>query len=174
MPGFNFGSSIGKNTYPSIIEPKYKFRWKFIFYGSGEELLLEKCKRPTVKWNEKALRYGHETSYHAADVVWEPLTITIYDTEDIDATKLLITKYPNVYSQGNGFVGRSRTTEDYYKRRAILHMLDAQGLPIEEWILYGTWIQSINFGELAYISSDIQKIDVTLRFDRAEYKTIAR
>ena len=49
-------------------------------------------------------------------------------------------------------------------------MFNAKGNPIEEWILYGAWIQSINFGELSYIASDIQKIDIVVRFDRAEYE----
>jgi len=171
MPGFNMGSNINGNTYPSRIEPKFKHRWTFSFDGMNTELLLEKCRRPSVKWNEKSLRYGHETVYFSTDVVWEPLNITIYDTESINAALELI-KFRHSSSDiqsENTLITNHKIFTHGYKDIAHVKMLNAKGNPIEEWTLYGAWIQSINFGELSYIASDIQKIDIVVRFDRAEY-----
>jgi hypothetical protein len=45
-------------------------------------------------------------------------------------------------------------------------MLDPTGVVVEKWILQGTFIQDINFGELDYSRDEIATIQCTLRMDR--------
>lgn len=171
MPGFNIqGHGSGASA---SFEPKFKFRWKFKFMGMENEILAEKARRPTIKWNEKPLKKGHMTSYFAADVVWEPITITFYDIEDNPANATLeLYKYnvnfgPTPSNHEWSFVGDRKARPGFYKATAQLEMLDAHGDAIEIWRLHGAWVHSINFGELTYTASDIQKVDVIIRFDLA-------
>ena len=48
-----------------------------------------------------------------------------------------------------------------------LELLDPTGSVIEKWILVGTMLNDVDFGDLDYGSSDVADISATLRFDRA-------
>ena len=54
-----------------------------------------------------------------------------------------------------------------YKKDIELELLDPTGVVIEKWILQGTMLTNVGFGDLDYSSSDIADISATLRFDRA-------
>jgi hypothetical protein len=45
-------------------------------------------------------------------------------------------------------------------------VVDPTGVVVEKWILQGTFIQNINFGELDYSRDEIATIQCTLRMDR--------
>ena len=46
-------------------------------------------------------------------------------------------------------------------------MLGPVGDIVEEWKLVGTYIESVNFGDLDYASSDPAEIQLTLKYDYA-------
>ena len=50
------------------------------------------------------------------------------------------------------------------------NVLDPVGAVVEEWELRGAMIQSANFGDLAFDSSDPVEIALTLRYDYAILK----
>jgi hypothetical protein len=49
-------------------------------------------------------------------------------------------------------------------------LLGPVGDVVEEWELKGAFIQSVNFGDLSFESSDPAEISVTLRYDYAILK----
>jgi hypothetical protein len=169
MPGFSINgtnSSLPNN----MSEPKFKHRWIFSIPDMNITLPAKKTKRPSIKWNEKPLRRGHETIWFSSDTVWEPISLTLYDLEkNPDTTKELI-KFITAQRTGNitTFIKDKLVPTNKYKKDFVLKILDAKGLALEEWILMGAWVQSVNFGELTYAASDILKIELNIRFDRTE------
>jgi hypothetical protein len=53
-----------------------------------------------------------------------------------------------------------------YKKDIELEMLDPTGVVVEKWILQGTFIQDLNFGDLDYSRDELATITCTLRMDR--------
>jgi hypothetical protein len=46
-------------------------------------------------------------------------------------------------------------------------MLDPTGVVIEKWLLDGTMLTNVGFGDLSFEDDGIAEITATLRFDRA-------
>ena len=46
-------------------------------------------------------------------------------------------------------------------------MLDPTGVVIEKWVLQGTMLTNVGFGELSMDDDSIADITATMRFDRA-------
>ena len=55
---------------------------------------------------------------------------------------------------------------DGYKKDIELEMLDPTGVVVEKWILQGTFLTTLNFGELDYSRDDIANIQASMRMDR--------
>jgi hypothetical protein len=53
-----------------------------------------------------------------------------------------------------------------YKKDVELEMLDPTGVVVEKWILQGTFMTNLNFGDLDYSRDDLATIDTELRMDR--------
>ena len=53
-----------------------------------------------------------------------------------------------------------------YKKDVELEMLDPTGVVVEKWILQGTFLTDLNFGDLDYSRDDLATIDASLRMDR--------
>ena len=56
---------------------------------------------------------------------------------------------------------------DMYKKDITFNLLGPVGDIVEEWILKGTYIESVDFGELDYSSTDPAEITMTLKYDFA-------
>jgi hypothetical protein len=54
-----------------------------------------------------------------------------------------------------------------YKRPVELEMLDPTGVVVEKWLLDGTMLTNVGFGDLAMDDDSIAEVTTTLRFDRA-------
>jgi hypothetical protein len=54
-----------------------------------------------------------------------------------------------------------------YKKDVDLEMLDPTGVVVEKWILYGTWLQDVNFDTLQYGGNgELATITTQMRMDR--------
>ena len=56
---------------------------------------------------------------------------------------------------------------DFYKKEIKFNLLGPVGDKVEEWVLKGAFIQTANFNDLDFASSDPADISVTLRYDYA-------
>ena len=56
---------------------------------------------------------------------------------------------------------------DFYKKDLTFQVLGPVGDIVEEWLLKGAFIQTANFNDLDYSSSDPVDISLTLRYDYA-------
>ena len=59
---------------------------------------------------------------------------------------------------------------DFYKKNVTFNVLGPVGDVVEEWELKGCYIQSANFGDMAFDTSDPVEITLTLRYDYAILK----
>ena len=146
-------------------EPKLKNR--FIMNIEGINAYLVKgMSRPSLESEEVILEHMNVTRYVKGKSRWQPLDITLYDPVVPSAAQQVIEWVRLHHESVTGRDGYS----DFYKKNITFNLLDPVGAVVEEWELKGAYIQSANFGDLAFDSSDPVEISLTLRYDYAILK----
>ena len=141
-------------------EPKLKNR--FIMQIDGiPAYLIKSMNRPSIESDEVILEHMNVTRYVKGKSRWQPLEITLYDPVVPSAAQQVIEWVRLHHESVTGRDGYS----DFYKKNITFNLLDPVGAVVEEWELKGAYIQSANFGDLAFDSSDPVEITLTLKFD---------
>lgn len=169
MPGFQIGGSTGQPA--NTVETRRKHRWVFRSIGGNEVspdilLLLQSCSRPHASFEEAELHHLEEKAYFAGKYSWEAITMTFYDAHPTpDVSKGIWDWFNKVITVKTAAVA----PPSEYKKDAKLEMVDGTGTnPIEKWTMIGCWPQDVNWSDLDYTSTEIQKVEVIMRYDRAE------
>jgi len=146
-------------------EPKLKNR--FIMQIDGINAYVVKAmNRPTIESDEVILEHLNVTRYVKGKSRWQPLDITLYDPIVPSAAQQVMEWVRLGHESVTGRDGYA----DFYKKDVTFNLLGPVGDVVEEWELKGTFIQSANFGDLAFDSSDPVEITVTLKYDYAILK----
>lgn len=176
MPGFNIQSQDNQKSINNKAEFRRKHRWRVTtseFLNSQQWLYLQKAQRPNFKYEEPVVHHDQEQVYFAGKQSWEPITFAFYDVEDAggNAGDVSAAIYDWVAGPGADSVGlhllANMRTPSEYKNQLILEMTDAAGDPTESWTLFGAWPVSVNWMDLDYTNTEIQLIEVVIRYDRA-------
>ena len=137
-------------------EPKTKNR--FIMYVEGvPAFMIKTANRPQIQFEEIVL------DHIKGKGAWQPIDVTLYDPVVPSAAQAVMEWVRLSHESVTGRDGYS----DFYKKDVTFNMLGPVGDVVEEWILKGTYIETANFGELDYASSDPAEITLTLKYDYA-------
>ena len=146
-------------------EPKLKNR--FIMQIDGiNAYLVKSMNRPSLESDEVVLEHMNVTRYVKGKSRWQPLEIMLYDPVVPSAAHQVmewVRLHPESVTGRDGYA-------DFYKKNITFNLLDPVGAVVEEWELKGAYIQSANFGDLAFDSSEPVEISLTLRYDYAILK----
>ena len=146
-------------------EPKLKNR--FIMQIDGiNAYLIKAINRPTLESDEVILEHMNVTRYVKGKSRWSTLDITLYDPIVPSAAQQVMEWIRLGHESVTGRDGYS----DFYKKNITFNLLDPVGAVVEEWELKGAYIQSANFGDMDFASSDPVEISLTLRYDYAILK----
>ena len=146
-------------------EPKLKNR--FIMNIDGiNAYLIKAINRPSIESDEVVLEHMNVTRYVKGKSRWQPLEITLYDPVVPSAAQQVIEWVRLHHESVTGRDGYA----DFYKKDVSFNVLGPVGDVVEEWELKGAYIQSANFGDMAFDSSDPVEISLTLRYDYAILK----
>ena len=146
-------------------EPKLKNR--FIMQIDGiNAYMIKTSKRPSIEAEEVPLEHMNVTRYVKGKSRWQPLDITLYDPVVPSAAQQVIEWVRLHHESVTGRDGYA----DFYKKNITFNLLDPVGAVVEEWELKGAYIQSANFGDLAFDTSDPVEITLTLIYDYAILK----
>ena len=166
MPGFNIVTGKSGQT-GNRIETRRKHRWRFtaLFGETPFLLLLKSASRPQFTLEEPEMHHNQEVVYFAGKQTWETIELVWYDAEQEPNVSLLVWEWLNTVV----FINEADVnTPGGYKVNAKLEQLTGVGEPNEEWNLYGAWPKEVNWNDLDFTNTDIQEVNVTLRYDRAE------
>jgi hypothetical protein len=144
-------------------------------------MIWEKASRPSFSFKETEVNHLNETIYFAGRPDWKPLKVTLFDTmTKLNPVAEWISWVYGIYENKK----RNYKTETYYgsqefsripdparkfKRHVTVTSLDGQGNPLEQWFYYNAWPQEVEFGDFDMTSTDIMRVNLTLRYDRAEW-----
>ncbi len=146
-------------------EPKLKNR--FIMQIDGiNAYLIKTINRPSLESDEVILEHMNVTRYVKGKSRWQPLEITMYDPVVPSAAQQVIEWIRLHHESVTGRDGYS----DFYKKDITFSVLGPVGDEVERWELKGAYIQTANFGDMDFASSDPVEISLTLRYDYAILK----
>jgi len=143
-------------------EPKLKNRYTMSIEGIPA-YLIKTANRPQISFEEIELHHMNVKRWVKGKANWEALEVTLYDPVVPSAAQAVMEWVRLSHESVTGRDGYS----DFYKKDVSFNVLGPVGDKVEEWTLKGAWVQSSNFGDLDFGSSDPVEIALTLRYDYA-------
>ena len=149
---------------PVPYEPKRQNRFIVRFPSSLgiNEWFVSSAARPKAKIKSTEIPFLNTSTYVAGRFEWEEIRVTFRDPIGPSASQALMEWFRLHAESVTGRIGYAAG----YKKNIELEMLDPTGVVIEKWILEGTFITGLDFGELDYSRDDIANIVCNLRMDR--------
>ena len=179
-------STLSKFTVPlandqssasqGLLMPKLQYRFRAILENFGvstprSELTKQvmDITRPNLTFDQVTLDVYNSRVYVAGKHTWEPITITLRDDVNNSVTKLV---GEQIQKQFDFFEQASAASGIDYKFVARIEMLDGGNGStspnvIETFELYGAYIESVNYQDLNYASSEPVTIALQIKFDNA-------
>ena len=143
-------------------EPKTQNR--FIMYIEGiPAYTIKAASRPTIEFEEVTLDHINVKRYVKGKGEWSTIDITLYDPVVPSGAQAVMEWVRLSHESVTGRDGYS----DMYKKDVTFNLLGPVGDVVEEWVLKGAYIETANFGDLDYASSDPAEITLTLKYDYA-------
>ena len=143
-------------------EPKLKNRYIMSIDGIPA-YLIKTANRPSISFEEVELNHLNVKRFVKGKATWETVSFSLYDPVVPSAAQAVMEWVRLSHESVTGRDGYS----DFYKKDVDIEVLGPVGDKVERWKLKGAWIQSANFNDLDFASSDPIDISVTLRYDYA-------
>ncbi len=166
-------------TAQGLLMPKLQYRFRVMFENFGistprTELTKQVVNftRPEVSFDEVTIDVYNSRVKLAGKHSWSDVTVNIRDDAQGNVSRLI---GEQLQRQFDFFEQSSAAAGVDYKFVTRCEMLDGgNGVQtpqvLETWELYGCYIQSANYNEVAYNSSEPVQITLTIRFDNALQK----
>jgi hypothetical protein len=166
-----------------LLMPKLQFRFRVTFLNFGVDtvngLQLTKqvvdCSRPNVTFPDIVLPVYNSTLYLAGKYSWSPMTVNVRD----DASGTVSRAVGQQLQKQLDFVEQaSAATGQDYKFQTNIEILDGGNgavapVVLETWELYGCFLQTANYNNLNYATSEVVMIGLTIRYDNAIQSPLA-
>ena len=149
---------------PVPYEPKRVNRFIVRFPSSMgiNEWYVTSAKRPSAKINAVPIPFLNTSTYVAGRFEWDTMDVTFRDPIGPSASQALMEWFRLHAESVTGRMGYAAA----YKKDIEIEMLDPTGVAVEKWILQGTFLMNLNFGDLNYSQDELATIQCTLRMDR--------
>ena len=149
---------------PIPYEPKRQNRFILRFPSSLgiNEWFVESAARPHITITPTEIPFLNTSTFVAGRFNWQTINVVFRDPIGPSAAQALM-EWVRLHAESvTGRMGYAAG----YKKDVDLEMLDPTGVVVEKWILYGTFLTSVNFGSLAYNTDNLADITASLRMDR--------
>lgn len=160
---------------------KRRYRWTLQFEAGTilgadapaiKPIFVTIAARPNLTIEATELNFMNEKDYIAAKPTWDPMSVTILDfgkEGGNGADQAILDWIRLTYQFGNpAFSGEMSDPGGYARRDAILNLYNGIGQIVEKWTIYGCWVESSNWGDLDYSSTENATIEMSVRFQNAE------
>lgn len=149
---------------PIPYEPKRQNRFIVRFPSSLgiNEWFVEGAARPSLQIGATEIPFLNTSTYVAGRYKWQPINVTFRDPIGPSAAQALMEWVRLCAESVTGRMGYAAG----YKKDVDIEMLDPTGVVVEKWIMYGTFLTSINFNTLSYSQDNVATISTTLQMDR--------
>jgi hypothetical protein len=121
--------------------------------------------RPNVQQTAVEVHSYNSIAYYAGKAVWQPITLTVRDDVSNSVARLI---GHQVQKQMNFFQQTSAEAGSNYKFQTYIETLDGgNDAVLEQWILEGCFLESVNYEQFDYGTADAMTIEMSVRYDNA-------
>ena len=179
-------STLSKFTVPlasdqssgsqGLLMPKLQYRFRVILEGFGvstprSELTKQvvDVTRPNITFDQITLEAYNSRVYMAGKHTWDPITLNVRDDVNNEVTKLT---GEQLQKQFDFFEQSSAASGSDYKFTSRIEILDGGNgantpTTLETFELFGCYLDNVQYGTLAYATSDPVQITMSIRYDNA-------
>jgi hypothetical protein len=179
-------STLSKFTVPlatdqsaasqGLLMPKLQYRFRVVLENFGvstprSELTKQviSVARPNVSFDPITLDVYNSRIFMAGKHTWQPIELVIRDDVNNAVSKLV---GEQLQKQFDFFEQASAASGIDYKFTARIEMLDGgngASTPnvLETWELDGAYVESVNYNQLAYNTSEAVTISLSIKYDNA-------
>ncbi len=144
----------------TAFEPKMKNR--FILYVDGiPSYTIKKVTRPKLTQDAKVLDHINVQRFVKGKTKWGDMQITLYDPI-VPSGAQSVMEWVRLHHES--VTGRDGYLE-FYKKDLTLNVLGPVGDKVEEWIIKGAQITSVDFGDLDWSADDQIEFTITIQPD---------
>jgi hypothetical protein len=154
---------------------KYRFRATFVSFGATgtgtTELTkqVQDIKRPNVNFNPITIDVYNSKVFLQGKPEWQETTVSLRDDSSGAVSKLV---GQQIQKQFDFLEQASAPSGINYKFQLEFDMLDGGNGAIaptvlESWVLDGCFLSQVDYGDMAYNSSDPAIITLNIKFDNA-------
>lgn len=159
-----------------LLMPKLKYRFRASFFNFGVDKTTQELtkqivdiKRPNVNFNPITIEVYNSKVFLQGKPEWQETTINFRDDATGAVSKLVgqqIQKQFDFHEQSSARSGID------YKFQLVYDILDGGNgnttpSVLESWELDGCFLSSVDYGDMAYNSSDPVQIACNIKFDNA-------
>ena len=144
----------------TAFEPKLQNRFLMDIDGIPA-YLIKKIARPSLSFNEVTLEHINIKRKIKGKASWENLSFDLYDPVTPSGAQAVMEWVRLSHEAVTGRDGYS----DFYKKDLRIQMLGPVGDIVEEWILKGAMVASVNFGDADWGSDTPMNIALTVAMD---------
>ncbi len=149
---------------------------------SYQQYLAKTVTKPSYSVTETPHKFLGNTYYYPGTVEWQPIDATIVNAVNPDGNKILYdaliqSGYLKPDVQEDVFFNTAQAPGTVNKAdsvgalgNVVIEELSGQGGLIGTWVLKNAFLTKATFGNLDYAGDDMLNIEMTMRYDWAEYK----
>ena len=146
-----------------------------------EQYLAKSVTKPSFQISEKDHKFLGNTYYYPGIVTWQPVSAVIVNAINPDGNQVIYdalakSGYLKPPDQRAVFANAAQAPGTVNKADAvralgnvIIEELNGDGGLVGTWTLQNAFITDAKFGDLNYDNDDLLNIDLTFRYDYAEY-----
>ena len=160
-----------------LLMPKLQYRFRVVLENFGvstprSELTKQvvDVTRPNITFDQITLDAYNSRVYMAGKHTWDPITINVRDDVNNEVTKLV---GEQLQKQFDFFEQSSAASGQDYKFTGRIEMLDGgngANTPtiLETYEIFGAYLDNVQYGPLAYATSDPVQITMSIFFNVSE------
>ena len=161
-----------------LLMPKLQYRFRVSLENFGvsaptTELTkqVEDVSRPNVSFEHITLDVYNSKVYLAGKHTWEPITLNLREDASNNVQKSVGEQLQKQFDFFEQASARSGADYKFVTRIEILDGGNGEGdsgaQVLETFELYGCYLESANYNQLAYATSDAVTVALTIRYDNA-------
>ena len=141
-------------------EPKVQNRFA-LFIDGIPSFMVKNVKAPS--FTDEVIKLDHINSYRKirGKREWQDMDLVLYDPITPSGAQAVMEWARLSYESVTGRAGYS----DFYKKDLTLNVLGPVGDIIGEWVMKGAFIQTVDFGQYDWSSSEVVDLSMTISMD---------
>jgi len=125
--------------------------------------MVKAAARPSITFETVTLNHINIKRKLQGTGEWQDITVTLYDPI-VPSGAQSVMEWVRL---GHESITGRKGYASFYKKDITFYMLGPVGDKVEQWTLKGAFINSANFGDVAFDSTEPASIELTLSYDYA-------